>query len=130
MSEIRYGKATLPACCREIAGRVAEPYQGAFEDICKEYEEGVDVSFQELFAARMEQEFRKLPLKKEDYNCFLSPFRGRGFQDGQMQLKSLEQCLAQLKTYVDRQSGEIRDKSRMSVGLGVMSGLLLVIIMV
>ena len=72
----------------------------------------------------------KMPLKREDREIFLAPFCGQGFSDGQMQLKSIEQSLAQIKDIIRIQNEEQREKCRMAVGLGVMSGLLLIIIMV
>lgn len=130
MSEIRYGKATLPECCRELTVRVEAPYKDALEQIYCEYAEATGGSFQEIFVRRMEQVLVALPLKREDRECFLTPFRNQGFQDGQMQLKSLEQSLLQLNEIIRTQNEEQREKCRMAVGLGVMSGLLLIIIMV
>ena len=39
MSEVRYGKASLPECCRQIAGRLPEPYGVCFEKIWLETQE-------------------------------------------------------------------------------------------
>ena len=130
MSEIRYGKATLPECCRELTARVEEPYKYALERIYHMCCESAGVTFQEIFVRQMEQVFESVPLKQEDRECFLAPFRKQGFQDGRMQIKSLEQSLAQLNDIIRIQNEEQREKCRMAVGLGVMSGLLLIIIMV
>ena len=130
MSEIRYGKSTLPECCGEIATRVEEPFKDALWQIgrmCQKESGGV---FQEVFRKRMTEAFEKTPLKQEDREIFLAPFCGQGFLDGQMQLKSIEQSLAQIKDTIRILSEEQREKCRMAVGLGVMSGLLLIIIMV
>lgn len=130
MSEIRYGKATLPECCRELVSRVEEPFRGAFEQIYEETSKEERTSFQEVFGEQMQQAFEKLPLKKEDREVFLTPFCGQGFMDRQMQLQSIEQSLMQLKETIRIQSEEQREKCRLAVGLGVMSGLFLIIIMV
>lgn len=130
MSEIRYGKSTLPECCRVLAGRLEEPYRGAFSRMYQEYANGAGAPFLEIFIRQMERIFTALPLQKEDREVFLSPFRSQGFQDGQMQVKSLEQSLLQLQDIIRMQNEELHGKCRMAVGLGVMSGLLLIIIMV
>ncbi len=130
MSEIRYGKAALPVCCSAIANRLEQPYGEAFQEVCRTYDTGENQSFCAIFVERMEQELGRLPLKQEDCQSFLAPFQRKGFQDEQMQLKSLEQSILRLRTCEERLSQEIAQKSRMSVGLGVMSGLLLVVIMV
>ncbi len=129
MSEIRYGRATLPECCKEVASRLEEPYRIAFTQVYQECDKVTGASFGEIFVKRMEQCFTQLPLKKEDREIFLSPFKAQGFWDGQMQLKSLEQSLFRLNDIIRIQNEEQREKCRMSVGLGVMSGLLLVIVM-
>lgn len=130
MSEIRYGKATLPECCRELISRVEEPFQGAFGQIYEEACREERTSFQAIFEEKMQQALEGLPLKKEDREVFLAPFCGQGFMDGQMQLRSIEQSLVQLKDTIRIQSEDQREKCRMAVGLGVMSGLLLIIVMV
>lgn len=130
MSEIRYGKSTLPECCKEIAARVDGPFKDALRQIycvCHNEPGGV---FQEVFQEQMMQTFEKMPLKREDREIFLAPFCGQGYVDGQMQLKSIEQSLAQIQDTIRILSEEQREKCRMAVGLGVMSGMLLIIIMV
>ena len=130
MSEIRYGKSTLPECCRKLTMHVEEPYRSALENVSHEYEDTSGASFQEIFVRQMAQAMETLPLKREDGDCFLAPFQNQGFQDAQMQLRSLEQSLLQLDDIIRVQNEERREKCRMAVGLGVMSGLLLIIIMV
>lgn len=130
MSEIQYGKSTLPECCSALTERLEEPYKRTFTEIYQEFGNAGGSSFQEIFVRRMELTFQNLPLKGEDEACFLAPFRNHGFQDGHMQMKSLEQSLLRLNDIIRTQNEEQREKCRMAVGLGVMSGLLLIIIMV
>ncbi len=128
MSEIRYGKATLPECCLHLSRRLAEPYSDALREIYEDMDNG-GVSFQEVFCRKMEVCMEGLPLKREDKEMFLQPFHGQGFQDGAMQLKSLEQVSLQLSGHLEMQEHEQREKCRMAVGLGAMGGLLLVIVL-
>lgn len=130
MSEIRYGKATLPECCKALSSRVEEPYRTAFLQAYEAFEKESGESFQVILSGRLEQVLQSLPLKKEHRDIFLSPFQQQGFLDGQMQLRSMEQSLERLREQIQIQSKEQREKCRMSVGLGVMGGLLLVIILV
>lgn len=129
MSEIRYGKATLPESCGRLAERMEEPYRGCLREIHRELSAERSGSFQELFCMRMEECLGKLPLKKEDREIFLQPFRGQGFRDGTMQLSSLEQGMLQLADSIKLQEQEQREKCHMAVGLGAMGGLLLLIIL-
>lgn len=128
-SEINYGKATLPESCNRLAERMEEPYRGCLRDIYRELSEERSTTFPELFCLKMEECLKRLPLKKEDRDIFLQPFRGQGFRDGSMQLVSLEQGLVQLSDSIKLQEQEQREKCHMAVGLGAMSGMLLLIIL-
>lgn len=129
MSEIRYGKATLPESCGQLAGRLGEPYAGCLKAVCEELGGAGSASFQEVFCRRMDNCLKELPLKEEDREMFLQPFRGQGFQDGAMQLKNLEQGLGRIRELTGQQEQEQKERCRMAVGLGAMSGLLLLIIL-
>lgn len=129
MSEISFGKSTLAESCREIAQRMEEPYKSVLEQIYREYSVRRTDSFQMILEQYMRDLFNKLPLKEEEKTCFCSAFSGQGFLDGQMQLKCMEQSRKRLEDMVVIQSQELKEKSRMAMGLGVMSGLLLVVIM-
>lgn len=129
MSEIRYGKSTLPESCGRLSERMEEPYSSCLGGICRELSGREGGTFQELFCLRMEACMRELPLKKEDRDIFLQPFRGQGFRDSSMQLTNLEQGLLQLEDSIRQQEQEQREKCHMAVGLGAMSGLLLVVIL-
>ncbi len=127
MSEIRYGKATLPESCGQLAQRLPQPYGRCLQEIG--IKAGNGASFQEVFSAQMEACMRELPLKREDRELFLQCFQGQGFRDGAMQLKRLEQGLLQLSGRIGMLEREQREKCRIAVGLGAMSGLLLLIVL-
>lgn len=129
MSEIRYGKATLPECCLHLSKRLGQPYGEALMDVHEEMDKDAGASFQEIFCRRMGNCMKELPLREEDREIFLQPFCGQGFQDGDMQLKSLEQVLARLSDSLEGQERERHEKCRMAVGLGAMSGLLILIVL-
>lgn len=130
ISEIRYGKATLPECCGQIAGRLAEPYGNCFGQIYNRMAENTGVMFGQVFREEMEECMKGLPLVQEDKNCFLDLFNENGFEDERMQIRSIEQCRERLINASERLERENAEKCRMAVGLGAMSGLLLVIILV
>lgn len=81
-----------------------------------------------------EESFRKklntLPLKKEDIDRFLL-FTGReGYPDEAMQIRAIELAKQELERTAEMQQREISQKCRLSVGLGAMSGLLIVILLI
>ncbi len=129
ISEIRYGRATLPECCGNIAGRLQEPFSSCFAQIHDRMLENTGVIFGQVFRERMEECMKRLPLTESDRKCFLTLFSENGFEDEKMQIRSIEQCKELLLGTIGRLERENAEKCRMAVGLGAMSGLLLVIIL-
>ncbi len=129
-SEVRYGRAALPECCVHIARYVSPPFADAFLEIGNRMEENAGGTFEEAFREEIEQVLAELPLKDEDREGFLQFTVQTGFSDGQMQLRSIEQSMEWLGSTEEKLLGESREKSRMAVGLGAMSGLLLILILI
>lgn len=129
MSEVRYSKATLPECCGRMAERLEEPYRQALKETASYCRDNTGVKFGQVFRERMEECMKELPLHKEEKSLFLEFASGSGFEDGRMQLRSMEQYHEQLQAGIIQQEKELAEKSRMALGLGAMSGLLLVIIL-
>lgn len=129
MGEIRYGRATLPECCTHIAKRLQEPYRDCFEKIYADMQENTGVMFEQVFRERMGECLAKLPLIKEDRNRILSLFGEHGFEEEKMQIRRIEQSKELLEGTIGRLERENAEKCKMAVGLGAMSGLLLLIIL-
>ncbi len=129
ISEIRYGKATLPECCIHIAGHVSEPYSSYFVHIYERMRENRGEMFGEVFGENMEECLGLLPLTEEDKRIFLSLFSDSGFEDEGMQIRSIEQSKEQLQHTISTLETENTEKCRMAVGLGAMSGLLLLVVL-
>lgn len=129
MSEIRYGKATLPECCRQAAGHLKEPYGKCFREIFLEMQENTGAGFAEVFRTHMGECLEKLPIKKEDGEYFLHFTSENSFTEGKMQLRAIEQSRELLGNTTRELEQENGEKCRMAVGLGAMSGLLLVIVL-
>ena len=130
MSEIRYGKATLPECCKRVGERQKEPFQGSllriYEIMCRNTGE----SFPDVFCGEMEDCLRTLPITEEDRTSFLLFARGESFGDDCMQLRTIERSRELLLLTIDKLEKENTQKCRMAVGLGAMSGLLVIIILI
>ena len=129
MSEIRYGKTALPECCLNLSARLEEPYSLCLYNIFKEAGGENGDSFCGIFDRNMEECLKNQPLKKEEREIFMQPFRGQGFQDGAMQLKNMEQALVRISDGITLLEKERKERCNMAVGLGAMSGLLLIIIL-
>lgn len=129
MSEIRYGKTTLPECCRHIGERLPDPVGKSFGQIYKTMQENGGESFTDVFCENMEKCLAGLPITGQDREDFLSFAMGQSFEDGCMQLRTIERSKELLQATAERLEKENAEKCRMAVGLGAMSGLLLVVIL-
>lgn len=129
VSEIRYGKATLPECCLHLADHLSEPYQGTLRQIYDEMAKNTGAGFGQVFQSYMEKCLEGLPLTADDRNIFLTLFSEKGFEDNGMQIRTIEQSGEQLQNTIDRLEKEKVEKCRMAVGLGAMSGLLLLVVL-
>lgn len=130
MSEIRYGKTTLPECCKNVGERQQEPFRGALFRIYGIMQENTGECFPEVFCRHMEACMKGLPLTGEDRDAFLAFAKGDSFGDGRMQLRTIERSRDLLRGTVEALEKENSEKCRLAVGLGAMSGLLLVIILI
>ena len=129
LSEIQYGKATMPEACVHIAEHMEEPLKEMLFKVSKLCFTEDKASFGEVFRNQMEDCLRKMQLKKEERELFLSPFREQGFLDETMQLNCFRSALSMLQDNISREEQELRQRCRMAVGLGAMSGILLVVIL-
>lgn len=130
ISEIRYNSATLPECCRQIGRQRKDRLGEICTEVYREYTETEDDGFLELAERSFRRQLRTLPLKKEDIDEFLRFAEREGYADAAMQIKSMELSRQGLEHAVDMQQREIAQKCRLSVGLGAMSGLLLLLLLV
>lgn len=128
-SQVRYGRETLPECCRQAAGQMKPPFAEAFRDVAERMGENKGDSFAEVFRKRLDGTLKELPLTEEDREVFLQFVSDTGYQDGQMQLRAIEQSRELLEDTEKRLAEECADKSRMAVGLGGLGGLLIILVL-
>ncbi len=126
--EIRYGRSTLPECCRQLSKRIAEPYAGCFYRIYEECCNNEGKSFEELSRTCMEEDLKEIVVSREDKERFVSCFSGDGFCDGAMQLRNIEQAKKELEDKLCECRKDSCARGRLAISLGIMSGLLLVIL--
>lgn len=128
LGEIRYGRCTLPECCRQLTERVEEPYQSCFWGIYEAACLNQGESFGELCREYLEKDLKELVVDKADKERFISCFTKCGFAEGMMQLRTIEQTKEELEERLQGLSQENTSKCRLALSLGAMSGLLLVIL--
>lgn len=97
--------------------------------IYNKMQENEGVSFAETFCVCMAEVLKDQPVTVEDKEQFLAFAKGEAFEDGRMQLRTIERSRELLqKTAVGLEKENV-EKCRLAVGLGAMSGLLLVLIL-
>lgn len=129
MGEVRFGKATLPECCKRLSMRLPDPFGKAMEEIYLGMKQNDGVPFAQLFTEHMNAGMDKLPLTKEDRTAFFQFLENGSYEDGKMQLRCMEQSKERLEETIALLAGECVEKGRVAVSLGAMSGVLLVIVL-
>lgn len=128
-SEIRYGRATLPECCRHIALQLPASFCKAMQEVDERMSRNDGETFTSVFCECMRNPLKELPLREEDREDFLGFVYESGFMDGQMQLQTLERSCKLLADTTERLQKENVEKCRIAVGLGAMGGLLLILVL-
>ena len=128
-SEVRFGRATLPECCKHVATQVSEPFSGALVKVAERMQENDGIPFAEVFQECMEEPLRTLPLKQEDREGFFRFLSTVGYVDRQMQLRAMEHGCELMAGTIEKLERDNAEKCRMAVGLGAMAGLLLILML-
>ena len=128
-SEVRFGRATLPECCRHVSAQVQGTFSQALSQVAERMQENEGVSFAAVFRECMEEPLRALPLKKEDWENFFRFLSTVGYVDRQMQLTAMEHGCELIAGTIEKLERDNAEKCRLAVGLGAMGGLLLILVL-
>ena len=128
-SQVRYGRATLPECCQNVAVQLEPHFDQAFRNVAARMQENTGVSFAQVFREQLTERLGEMPLTPDDREIFFQFVSETGYTDGQMQLRVMEQSGEQLADTAERLEKESAEKCRMALGLGIMSGLLLILVL-
>lgn len=130
MSEIRYHRSTLPECCRQVGKKVEEPYGSSLLDIYHSLQASNGSGFSESWLREMGRCLEKIPISDREREYVLGIAQCEGFCDCDMQLRAIEQYRDMLDSSVKSREAQLHQQGRVAAGLGIMSGLLLVIILI
>lgn len=128
-SEVRYGKATLPECCKRLGERADAPYGEALCAVYRETERHTGKSFYEVWLEQLGQALAGLPLTREEKGFFLEFPKSMGLSDHCLQLRTIEQYRELLYSAVRVREEKMEQQGRLAAGLGIMSGLLLTVLL-
>lgn len=130
MSEIGFGRATLPECCRSLAASMPEPLGSCLLQIYQEAEAHTGLEFPRIFAGCMQQCLDRLPLEEGDIRSFLWFTEQIGLQDKEMQLKLLGESHQQIHNRIVLEESREQSRGQLAMSLGLMGGLLLIIVFI
>ena len=128
-SEVRYGRSVLPECCKRVGEQTGGSLGEALSEVARRMQENEGISFSDVFTEVTASVLEEMPLVKEDRKTFIRFASPVGFTDGQMQQRAMEQCRERLGKTKEKLEQENAEKGRIAVGLGAMSGLLLILIL-
>lgn len=128
MSEISYHKSTLPEACLRTALHMEEPYREKLIKLHELSNACGEVDFAAAWKQEMGECVAPLPLSAKEKELVLGFVSTEGLSDYHMQIRMIEQYRDMLEDNIKRREAEIQKQGRMAMGLGVMSGLLLVVI--
>ena len=116
--EIRYTGAELPEAIDQIALRQEKPFSDFYHGLSEQMR-------------RMDgQSLKTLWQTKEDKQIFLESGSQLGYLDRQMQLSSLEACMAQIEDNQNMIRKNMKEKQKLSVALGLLSGFFIIILLI
>ncbi len=129
MSEINYHKSTLPEACRQVGMRMEEPYKSHMIKLHELLNEQSEMDFQSAWIQEMGECVEGLPISKKEKGLIMGIAGSSGLYDYRMQMRTIEQYRDMLDDSVRKRETEIQKQARLSIGLGVMGGFLLVLIL-
>ena len=128
VSEIDYGRSTLPDCYAWIKEKAQHPYQNIFQKIWESTQNESGQHFGRVTERIMEQELQSLPLGEEK-DIFIKCFSDVGYADEWLQRRNIERGRDKLGELLDTEEEDLKKRSKLAVSLGTMSGILLVLIL-
>lgn len=130
MSEIRYNKSTLPECCRQAGKNVEEPYDEALVQIYRLMSSQSGYCFSECWQQEMGKCLSGLPISGKERQMALGLASCGSLNDCDMQIRAIEQYRDMIDSAVRKREEALHRQGKMAAGLGIMSGLLLVVILI
>ena len=84
----------------------------------------------QIWQTEIEKCLNNTYLTKEDKQIFLESGSQLGYLDRQMQLSSLEACMAQIEDNQNMIRKNMKEKQKLSVALGLLSGFFIIILLI
>lgn len=129
VSEIDYHREPLPEACGMIGRRFQNELGQALQSTAIRMRENKGESFEKVFRSEIRAVLEKMPIKEEDRSDFFLFLSETGHSDESIQIKLLRDSCNILKEKTDLLYREKNEKCRMAIGLGILSGCMLVLVL-
>ena len=110
ISEIDYGRSTLPECCAWIKEKTPQPYRNIFQKMLDNTEPEKGQHFGVVSEKIMQLELQNLPLGEEK-EIFIRCFSDVGYADEWLQRRSMERGRAQLSELLETEEEDLKKRS-------------------
>lgn len=128
-SRIRYTKASLPECLANVSDSLEEPYKTAFQKSAEIVKQNTGEASVQVFQKEMKACLDQVVLGKEEKDIVLE-FAGKwGYEDAELLMGNMECYRERIQEICEELQSTAAQKSRLSVSLGTMSGILIVILL-
>ncbi len=128
--QIRFERDTLPQVCMKISGYLDGDYGKMLFRIYQIMEENPGIEFSKIYREEMMSTIRSFPLKAQEKSFALALFDGNGFEDRQMQIDMLQNRYRMIQHMI-QDAEEAQGKiGRIAVGMGILTGLFIVIVLI
>lgn len=128
--EIRFACAELPEAFEHVARRIDPPFSDFLKDLSGELRSMEGKPFHVLWKKHVEGSLGHSCLTKDDLEALIRMGGQLGFLDREMQLAAIDLYLDELDISMKSFGQTISQKQRLSLSLGILSGLFLVILLV
>lgn len=126
--DIRYGNTMLAQALQNAAKRHGGRLSSFFMEVAEKLEECSGVSLYEIWKAAAEKHLKESSFSKKDKYLLEELGKNLGYQDKEMQLKSLEAYHLQVGDKLNALMSDMKEKTHLYRTLGVLAGVFVVIL--
>lgn len=127
--EVRYAISPLGEAIKNTAKHASPVLQTFFLSVAEDMEQRDGRTLEEIFGAESKMLLTQSALEERDIQMLVQMGAGLGYLDVQMQVKTMEYYLEELKKACAMAEEEYREKGKLYRSLGFMGGLFLAVVL-
>jgi stage III sporulation protein AB len=126
--EMEYLKSTMPEICLSLSRRNSALSE-AFGDIYQEAELSNGCYFNEIWERHFRDKLKKVPLKESEKEMLIFFPESLIFRDSGGQADGMRKYINEISKYIEEIEGQIKNKNRVIMCLGIMAGMIAIVIL-